>query len=80
LAFTPDGRRLVIASGPHVTVLDWPGMKVRRSFDIPKPDKQTVESVCQGLAVSPDGRRLVTVAERSGWRGEKGTGPASLAW
>jgi RNA polymerase sigma factor (sigma-70 family) len=72
LAFTPDGRRLVTASGPRVTVLDWPGMKVRHSFDVPKPDKQTVESECQELAVSPDGRRLVTVAERSGWRRENG--------
>jgi WD40 repeat protein len=72
LAFTPDGRRLVTASGPRVTVLDWPGLKVRHSFDVPKPDRQTVESECQELAVSPDGRRLVTVAERSGWRRENG--------
>jgi WD40 repeat protein len=72
LAFTPDGRRLVTASGPRVTVLDWPTMKVRHSFDVPKPDKQTVESECKELAVSPDGRRLLTVAERSGWRSEKG--------
>ncbi len=71
LAFTPDGQRLVTASGPHVAVLDWPGMKVRRSFDLPKPDKQPEENECQGLAISPDGRRLVTVAERSGWRLEK---------
>jgi RNA polymerase sigma factor (sigma-70 family) len=72
LAFTPDGRQLVTARGPHITVLDWPQMKVRHSFDVPKPDKQPKEYDCQELAVSPDGRRLVTVAERSGWRGEKG--------
>ena len=76
LAFTPDGRRLVTASGPHVTVLDWPRMKVRRSFDLPKPDKQPKEYECQGLAISPDGRWLVTVAERSGWRSEKPPSPA----
>jgi hypothetical protein len=76
LAFTPDGRRLVTASGPHVTVLDWPQMKVRRSFDLPKPDKQPKEYECQKLAVSPDGRWLVTVAERSGWRSEKSPAPA----
>jgi RNA polymerase sigma factor (sigma-70 family) len=72
LAFTPDGRRLVTAAGPHVTVLDWPGMKVRHSFELPKPDKKPGENVCKGLAVSPDGRRLVTMANRSGWQGEKG--------
>src|SRR5262249_38577988 len=68
LAFTPDGRRLVTASGPRVTVFDWPQLKVRRSFDLPKPDKQPKEYECQKLAVSPDGRWLVTVAERSGGR------------
>jgi hypothetical protein len=76
LAFTPDGQRLVTASGPHVTVLDWPQMKVRRSFDLPKPDQQPKEYECKGLAVSPDGRWLVTVAERSGWRSENPPSPA----
>jgi WD40 repeat protein len=76
LAFTPDGRRLVTASGPHITVLDWPGMKLRRSFDLPKPDKQPKEYECLRFAVSPDGRWLVTVAERSGWRSENPRPPA----
>src|SRR5262249_8365828 len=76
LAFTPDGRRLVTASGPHVTVLDWPQLKVRHSFDLPKPEKQPGEYECQGLAVSRDGRWLATVAERSGWRSEKPPSPA----
>jgi RNA polymerase sigma factor (sigma-70 family) len=76
LAFTPDGRRLVTAFGPHVTVLDWPRMKVRRSFDLPKPDKQPKEYECKGLAVSPDSRWLVTMAERSGWRSENPPSPA----
>jgi WD40 repeat protein len=76
LAFTPDGRRLVTASGPHVTVLDWPQMKVRRSFDLPKPDKQPKEYECLHLAVSPDSRWLVTMAERSGWRSENPPSPA----
>ncbi|HZY89185.1 MAG TPA: sigma-70 family RNA polymerase sigma factor, partial [Gemmataceae bacterium] len=72
LAFTPDGRRLVTSSGPHVTVFDWPAMKVRHTFDVPRPDKQTVEIWCKCLAISPDGRRLVTVSERAGWAVEKG--------
>jgi WD40 repeat protein len=76
LAFTPDGRRLVTASGPHVTVLDWPQMKVRRSFDLPKPDKQPKEYECLRLAVSPDSHWLVTLAERIGWRSENPPSPA----
>src|SRR5262249_45090953 len=76
LAFTPDGQRLCTAARPHVTVLDWPQMKVRRSFDLPKPDKQPGEYECQRLAVSPDGRWLATVAERSGWGAEKPPSPA----
>jgi RNA polymerase sigma factor (sigma-70 family) len=77
LAFTPDGRRLVTASGPRVTVLDWPQLKVRRSFDLPKPDKQPGEYECQRLAVSLDSRWLVTLAERSGWRAESRPSPAA---
>jgi hypothetical protein len=46
-------------------------MKVRRSFDLPKPDRHPGENICKGLAVSPDGRRLVTVTARSGWQGLK---------
>jgi WD40 repeat protein len=74
--FTPDGRRLITASGPRVTVLDWPVLKVRRSFDLPKPDKQPKEYECLRLAVSPDSRWLATVAERSGWRAENPPSPA----
>ncbi len=70
LAFTPDGRQFVTASGPRVTVLDWPRLKVRRSFDLPKPDKQPKDYECLRLAISPDGRWLVTVSERPGWRSE----------
>ncbi len=76
LAFTPDGKRLITASGPRVSVLDWPALKVRRSFDLPKPDKQSKEYECLRLAVSPDGRWLATVAERSGWRAENPPSPA----
>jgi RNA polymerase sigma factor (sigma-70 family) len=76
LAFTPDGRQLVTASGPRITVLDWPQLKVRRSFDLPKPDKQSKEYECLRLAVSPDSRWLATVAERSGWRAENPPSPA----
>src|SRR5262249_26758744 len=42
-----------------------------RSFDLPKPDRHPGENICKGLAVSPDGRRLVTVTARSGWQGLK---------
>src|SRR5262249_60362697 len=76
LAFTPDGRWFVTASGPHVTVLDWPQLKVRRSFDLPKPDKQPKEYECLRFAVSPDGCWLVTLAERTGWRSENPPSPA----
>jgi RNA polymerase sigma factor (sigma-70 family) len=72
LAFTPDGRKLITASGPHVAILDWPEMKVRHTFDLPKPAKQPGENDCRSLAVSPDGRWLVTVAERYWFRMDKG--------
>ncbi len=72
LAFAPDGRTLIAASGAHVAVLDWPTLKVRRTFELPKPAKQPGEAACQSLAVSPDGRWLVTVAERYWFRMERG--------
>src|SRR5262249_47332658 len=36
LAFTPDGRRLVTASGPRVPIRDCPRLKARRPFARPK--------------------------------------------
>src|SRR5205085_3983102 len=62
LSFTPDGRRLITASGRHVSVLSWPGMKLVRTIELPKPAKSPGENACQSAAVSPDGRWLVTVA------------------
>src|SRR5262249_44983886 len=64
---------------PRITVLDWPQLKVRRSFDLPKPDKQSKEYECLRLAVSPDSRWLATVAERSGWRAGDPAAPAGGA-
>jgi WD40 repeat protein len=72
LVFTPDGRKLISASGPHISVWDWPGLKLARSFDLPKPAKEPGENQCISLTVSPDGRWLVTVAYRSWYREEKG--------
>ncbi len=72
LAFTPDGRHLLSASGPHISIWDWPGLKLARTIELPKPAKQPGENACQAVAVSPDGRWLVTVAERSWYREEKG--------
>jgi WD40 repeat protein len=72
LAFTPDGRHLLSASGPHISIWDWPGLKLTRTIELPKPAKQPGENACQSLAVSPDGRWLVTVAMRSWYREEKG--------
>jgi hypothetical protein len=72
LTFTPDGKQLIVASGPHVSVLEWPGMKLIFTIELPKPAKQPGENACLSVAVSPDGRRLVTVAERYWFREEKG--------
>ncbi len=70
--FTPNGRQLLLASGPRVYVWDWPAMKRIRTIELPKPAKQPGENSCQSLAISPDGRWLVTVAQRSWFREEKG--------
>jgi WD40 repeat protein len=72
LTFTPDGRGLNVASGPLVYVLDWPGMKLHRTIELPKPVKQPGETSYQSLTVSADGRWLVTVAKRYWFREEKG--------
>jgi RNA polymerase sigma factor (sigma-70 family) len=72
LSFTPGGRQVIVASGPHVSVLDWPGLKLARRIELPKPAKTPGENACRSVTVSPDGRWLVTVAERYWYREESG--------
>ncbi|HEV3437655.1 MAG TPA: WD40 repeat domain-containing protein [Gemmata sp.] len=71
LSFTPNGKHLVAASGPKVTIWEWPGLKLVRTIDLPKPGKSVLanppensENRCQVAAVSADGKWLVTVAHR----------------
>jgi len=71
LSFTPDGKHLIAAGGPQVTVFDWPTLKVVRTIDLPKPGTRAVPDPpagganhCDTASVSPDGRWLVTVAHR----------------
>jgi WD40 repeat protein len=66
--FTPDGRHLIAAAGPQLTIYDWPGLKPVRTIELPKPAKQPGENACQTTSISPDGRWLVTVAMRYWFR------------
>jgi hypothetical protein len=76
ISFTPDGRHLVAGSGPKVTVWGWPGLKLARTIDLPKPSTIAVpnppqgEYRCEVAEVSPDGKWLVTVAVRY-WEKER---------
>jgi RNA polymerase sigma factor (sigma-70 family) len=64
LSFTSDGRRLIVASGSRVSILDWPGLKLQRTIELPGPAKQPGETSCRSVTVSLDGHWLVTVAVR----------------
>jgi WD40 repeat protein len=72
IVFTPNGRQLLLVSGPRLSVWDWPTLKLARTIELPKPAKSPGENECQWLTISPDGRWLVTVAYRSWFREEKG--------
>jgi RNA polymerase sigma factor (sigma-70 family) len=72
LAFSADGKHFVSATGPHFSVWEWPTLKLLRTIELPKPAKSPGENDCQALAISPDGRWLLTVAHRSWYREEKG--------
>jgi WD40 repeat protein len=65
LLFTPNGRQLIVALGAQVFVLNWPGLKVDRLIELPKPVNQPGETDCQFVTVSSDSRWLITVAYRS---------------
>jgi WD40 repeat protein len=68
-SFTPDGKHMVAASGPKVTIWEWPALKLIRTIELPKPAKAPPgEAFCDGAAVSPDGKWLVTVAHRYWYR------------
>lgn len=75
--FTRDGNYLVAASGPKATIWAWPALKLVRAIDLPKPapldgqDPPTEgEIVCQDVAVSPNGKWLITVALQN-WTEER---------
>lgn len=78
LSFSPDGKHLVAASGSKVTVWEWPSLKLARTIELPKPGKSKWEipppvngqTQCHTAIVSPDGKWLVTVAERA-WTEER---------
>ncbi|MDB5306669.1 MAG: sigE 14 [Gemmataceae bacterium] len=78
LSFTPDGKHIVAAAGPKVTIWEWPALKVARTIDLPKPGTKAApnpeegENHCQAAAVSPDGKWLVTVANRSWYKERDG--------
>jgi RNA polymerase sigma factor (sigma-70 family) len=79
LSFTPDGKHLVAASGPTVTICEWPALKLVRTIELPKPDKDpdldlpdNAHNRCAVAAVSPDGKWLVTGAYCSWYRERDG--------
>jgi WD40 repeat protein len=77
--FTPDARHLVVASGRQVSVLAWPGLTAVRRIELPKPAKEPGETVGGLVAVSPDGRQLVTLARRHWREGQGGYGADGVA-
>jgi RNA polymerase sigma factor (sigma-70 family) len=72
LAFAPGGRLLLAASEARVSVWDWPALRLVRMFELPRPAAQPGQNVCRCLAVSPDCRWLVSVAERYWYREANG--------
>lgn len=52
-------------------------MKRRRTFELPRPVQKSGETICEGLAISPDGRWLVTTAYRS-WSHSRADGVADV--
>ncbi len=65
LLFTPNGHQLIVVLGAKVFVLNWPGLKLDRLIELPKPVHQPGETDCQFVTVSSDSRWLLTVAYRS---------------
>jgi WD40 repeat protein len=72
IIFTPNGRHLLLGSGARLSLWNWPALKQVGTIELPKPAKAPGENDCQSLAVSPDGRWLVTAAYRTWSREEKG--------
>jgi RNA polymerase sigma factor (sigma-70 family) len=70
--FTANGRQLIVASGAHVHIFDWPALKLTRTIKLARPTKEPGEAVCESITVSPDSRWLITVAWWSTFREERG--------
>jgi RNA polymerase sigma factor (sigma-70 family) len=67
-----DGRSLATTSGATVTVWDWPAGRPRQTVTLPAPEKSPGDTVCGDVALSPDGRLLVTTSYLSWFREERG--------
>ncbi len=93
LSFSRDGKTLVAACGPRVTLWEWPALKLVRTIELPPPNKaalpnlpENAENWCQVAALSPDGKWLVTVAhchwyrERDGLRFGYGSHGVADVW
>ena len=67
-----DRKTLLAYSEDKVVLLDWHTGKQRRTFTLLPPDKKPGTARCNAADISPDGRWLVTLADRSWYREERG--------
>lgn len=67
-----DSKTLLTFGDGTVTLWNWPAGTIRQSFELPPPEKKPGTPYCQDAALSPDGKLLVTVANRYWYREERG--------
>ncbi len=62
--FGPDCKMLLTAHDGTVSLWEWPAGRLVRTIELPADKAKPGKTVCTRLALSADGRQLVTVSER----------------
>jgi WD40 repeat protein len=63
--FSPDGKTLLTMAFNDVSIWEWPAGRLTHRLKLRANEDNPDMTICNGLALSPDGRRLVTLCYRA---------------
>jgi WD40 repeat protein len=62
--FSPDGKTVVTAHEGEISIWEWPAGRLAHRLELRANEDNPGKTMCSGLALSPDGRRFITICRR----------------